>query len=114
MPAIDWARTTTPRRASSARRSSPRPAHQPARAVAGGPEGLLHRALRADENERVAAHVARDDDRLAERPELRRERRVPGAEGARRPLAMDADPAPPAVDLVLLELRDVVADVVHE
>ena len=82
--------------------------------MAGRTEGLGHRARGAEEEEGVAAHVAGDDDRLPERAEMRGERRMARAEGARRALAVHAHALPPAVDRVLLELGDVVADVVDE
>src|SRR3989454_12716271 len=45
---------------------------------------------------------------------MRGERRMARAEGARRALAVHAHAPVPAVDRVLLELGDVVADVVDE
>src|SRR5882762_534110 len=58
-----------------------RPTHHAPRSVAGGAERLGHRARRAEEEERVAAHVAGDDDGLTERAEMRRELRMSRAEG---------------------------------
>src|SRR5688572_10637082 len=116
MPA---ARTMTPRSSSSA--SSGRPPRRPLRLlarhpaprpVAGRAEGLLVSAGGADEDERVAPHVPGDDHRLADATvalgDLRMTRRV----GARRALAVHADPQPLAAALEGLELGDVVADVV--
>ena len=42
------------------------PREQPPGAVAGRAEGLLHRARLPDEQEGIPAHVAGDDDRLAD------------------------------------------------
>src|SRR5207245_10895856 len=89
-------------------------AHDAARAVTRRAEGLGHRARGAEEEEGVAAHVAGDDDRLAERAEMRGERRMARAEGARRALAVHAHAPPPAVDRVPPGICDVVADVVDE
>ena len=44
------------------------PGHLPSRAVAGRPEGLLHRALPPGQDVRPDAHVAWDYDRLADVP----------------------------------------------
>jgi hypothetical protein len=64
----------------------------------------------ADEEEAGAAHVARDEGRLAEVAVRGGEERMAGAERAGRALAVDAEPSA----AVLLELRDIVADVVDE
>src|SRR6185436_19415616 len=79
-------------------------------AVAGGTERLAHRALEADEEKAGAAHVARDERGLAELAVRGGKERMAGAERAGGALAVDAE----AAAAVLLELRDVVADVVDE
>src|SRR5439155_1401896 len=89
-------------------------AHHAAGAVTAGAERLGHGARGAEEEERVASHVARDDDRLPEWAEVGGEGRVARTEGTGRALAVDADAAGAAPDDVLLELRDVVTDVVDE
>src|SRR5690606_556250 len=71
-------------------------------------------ALGAAQDEAVAPHVARDDHRLADRAVARRHVRVARPEGAGRALAVHAQAAADAVDLVLLPLGDVVADVVED
>src|SRR5206468_2970460 len=91
-----------------------RAAHHASGAVAARAERLGHGALGAEQEERVASHVPRDDDRLTERAEMRGERGMARTEGARGALAVDAHAAAPAGDDVVLELRDVVADVVDE
>src|SRR5262245_25028299 len=54
-------------------------------AVAGGSEGLAHRALTADEEEAGAAHVARNERGLAELAVRGRKERMAGAERAGGP-----------------------------
>ena len=64
----------------------------PSRAVTAGSKRLPERSGRPDEHVGVPPHVARDQHRLADVPELRRELGVPRGEGAGRALAVDAQP----------------------
>src|SRR5262249_36868846 len=91
-----------------------RPAHGPARAVAGRAEGALHAARLADQHPPRPPHVAGDYDRLADLAVRRGALRVARREGPRRPLAVDPEALLLAANLVLLELGDVVADVVDQ
>src|SRR5229473_2106404 len=77
-------------------------------------ERLFHRAHLADQQERVASHVTGDQDRLSNRTHRRWQRRMSRPERARRALAMNAQPAAHAIHRVLLEFRDIVADVVDK
>src|SRR5262249_25517052 len=76
-------------------------AHGPAGAVAGGAERPLHAARLAHQHPAGPAHVAGDDDRLADLAVHRRHLRVVRREGPRRPLAVDPDLFLLAVDRVL-------------
>ena len=90
----------------------PRPALGAPRSVAGGAEGHLHGCRRADGHERVPAHVAGDEDRLADLLVTLWYVGMAGREGAGSPLSMDAEPHLFTVDLVVFDLGHVVAHVV--
>src|SRR5205823_8285861 len=60
--------------------------HGPARAVAGGAEGAFHAARLADQDPGGAAHVAGDEDRLADAAVDGRHLGVSRREGPRRAL----------------------------
>ena len=73
-----------------------RPAHHPARAVAGGAEGLGHGLVGALADERGRAHVAGDEHRLPDRPVVGRHLGPAGAERPRGALAVHAGLRPSA------------------
>src|SRR6266511_2366035 len=106
--------TSIPRSASSRAMQRLAAREEPARAVAGAAEGVAHRPRRSGEDVGVAPHVPRDEHRLADVPVRSGDARVARAESAGRALAVDEDAAARAVHLVLLVLRDVVADVVEQ
>src|SRR5439155_6307801 len=82
--------------------------------VAAGSESLAEGAFGAQEHVGVATHVARDQDRLAEVAEPRRELRMPRGERPRGALAVHTEATRLPSHLVRLVFRDVVAHVVHE
>ena len=66
-------------------------AHHPARPVAGRAERVLHAAGLSGQDPARRPHAAGDDHRLADRGVNRGNLGMAGREGARRPLAVDAD-----------------------
>src|SRR6266550_3576957 len=76
----------------------------PPRAVAARPEGFAERAVRSQQHVRVAAHVSRDQHRLAEVPEPGAELGVPRWERPRRAFAMHAQAARLSLHVVRLVL----------
>ena len=83
--------------------------------MAGAAERVAHRAGAPDQEVGVAAHVAGDQDRLADRAVGGGHVGMAGGKRAGCPLAMDEAPHPrAALELVRLELGDVVRDVVDQ
>ncbi len=72
-------------------------AHHAAGAVAGGAERLLHAARLADQHPTRPAHVAGNDDRLADLAISGRHLGMAGRKGPRRPLAVHPHPLALAV-----------------
>src|SRR5205807_7114788 len=87
-------------------------AHGPAGAVARRAERAGHAAGLSHQHPARPPHVAGNNDRLPDRAVLRRHLGMAGRKSARGALAVHPNALLLALDRVLLELGDVVADVV--
>lgn len=82
--------------------------------MAGGPKGFLHGARCPDHHVGGRAHRARNDDRLACCAVGKRDIRMSGTEGTRRPFPVYNKLHGLAFDHMLLDLGDVVSNIIQE